>query len=165
MINCLYNPNKTMICNHLDSLNTFLHLHFTTYEKVFISGDCNIGIEEQYTKAFCDNCNLTSLIKQPTCCKNPSNPTCIGLILSSTPRSFQITCVIETGLSDFHLMTLTFMKKSFRFQPQLINYRSYKKFSNEAFRECSLEKLLKEVFVNNDEGLQMYCDINLQLLN
>ena len=166
MVNCLYNPNKTMICNHLDSLNTFLDLHFTTYEKVLISGDCNIGIEEQYTKAFCDNCNLTSLIKQPTCYKNPNNPTCIGLILSNTPRSFQITCVIETGRSDFHLMTLTVMKMSFRkLQPRLVNYRSNKKFTNEAFRECLLEKLLKEVFVNNNGGLQMYCDINLQLLN
>ena len=42
------------------------------------------------------------------------------LILSDTPRSFQNTYVIETELSDFHLMTLTVMKKSFReFHPNL----------------------------------------------
>ena len=98
--------------------------------------------------------------------QNPNNPTCIDFILYNTPRSFQSTCVIETGLSDFHLMTLTFMKKSFRrFNPRLINYRSYKNFSNEFFRECLLEKLSKEVFVNNDEELQRFCDINLQVLN
>ena len=58
------------------------------------------------------------------------------------------------------------MKKSFRkFHPRLINYRSYKNFSNEVFRECLLEKISKEVFLNNDEGLQRYCDINLQVLN
>ena len=123
-------------------------------------------IEDQHMKAFCDNYNLTSLIKQPTCYKNPNNPTCIDLILCNTCRSFQSTCVIETGLSDFHLMTLTVMKKSFRkFHPRLINYRSYKNFSNEAFRECLLQKLLKEIFENNDEGLQRFCDINLQVLN
>ena len=123
-------------------------------------------IEDQHMKAFCDNNNLTSLIKQPTCYKNPNNPTCIDLILCNTCRSFQSTCVIETGLSDFHLMTLTVMKKSFRkFHPRLINYRSYKNFSNEAFRECLLQKLLKEIFENNDEGLQRFCDINLQVLN
>ena len=117
-------------------------------------------------KAFCDNYNLTSLIKQPTCYKNPNNPTCIDLILSNTPRSLEGTCVTETELSDFHLMTLTVMKKSFRkFHPRLINYRSYNNFSNEAFRECLPEKLSKEVFVNNDEGLQRFCDINLQVLN
>ena len=126
----------------------------TTHEKVLILGDFNVGIEEQHI-AFCGNYNLTSLVKQPTCYKIPNNPTSIELTLSNTPRSFQSTCVIETGLSDFHLMTLTVMKKSFRkFHPRLINYRSYKNFSNEAFRECLLEKLSKEVFVNNSEGLQ-----------
>ena len=46
-----------------------------------------------------------------------------------------------------------------------MNYRSYKNFSNEAFRESLLEKLSKEVFVNNDEELQRFCVINLQMLN
>ena len=140
LINCSYNPNKSMIGNHLAALSTYLDLHSTTYEKILILGDFNVGKEEQHMKAFCDNYNLTSLIKQPTCYKNPNNPTCIDLILSNTPRSFQSTCVIETGLSDFHLMTLTVMKKSFRkFHLRLINYRSYKNFSNEAFRECLRE--------------------------
>ena len=166
LINCSYNPNKSMTGNHLDALGTYLDLHSTTYEKFLILGDFNVGIEEQHMKAFCDNYNLTSLIKQPTCYKNPNNPTCIDLILSNTPRSFQSTCVIETGLSDFHLMTLTVLKKSFRkFHPRLINYRSYKNFSSEAFRESLLEKLSKEIFENNDEGLQRFCNINLQVLN
>ena len=155
-----------MIGNHLDALSTYLDLHSTTYEQILILGDFNVGIEEQHMKAFCDKYNRTSLIKQPTCYKNPNNPTCIDLILSNTPRSFQSTCVIETGLSDFHLMTLTAMTKSFRkFHPRLTNYRSYKNFSNEAFREWLLEKLSNEIFENNDEGLQRFCDINLQVLN
>ena len=33
LINCSYNPNKTMIWNHLDTLSTYLDLHSTTYEK------------------------------------------------------------------------------------------------------------------------------------
>ena len=118
LINCSYNPNKIMICNHLDALSTYVDLHSTTYEKILILGDFNVGIEEQYMKAFCDNYNLRSLIKQPTCYKNPNNPICIDLNLSNTPRSFQSSCVIETGLSDFHLITLTVMKKSF-FTPDL----------------------------------------------
>ena len=116
----------------------------SAFYNILILGDFNVGIEEQHMKAFCDNYNLARLIKQPTCYKNPNNPTCIDLILSNTPRSFQSTCVIETGLSDFHLMTLAVMKKRIRkFHPRLINYRSYKNFSNEAFRECLLEKLSK----------------------
>ena len=114
LIKCSYNPNKTMIYNHLDALSTYLDLNSTTYEKILILGDFNVGKEEQHMKAFCDNYNLTSLIKHSTCYKNPNNPTCIDLILSSTHRSFQSTCVILTGSSDFHLMALIVMKRSFR---------------------------------------------------
>ena len=103
-----------MICNHLDALITYLDLDSTTHKTILILGDFDVGIEEQHINAFCDNYNLTSVIKQPTCYKNPNNPTCIDLILSNTLRSFQSTCVIEAGLSDFHLMTLTVMKMSFR---------------------------------------------------
>ena len=44
---CSYNPNKTMICSHLNALSTYLDLHSTTYEKDLILGDFNVGIEEQ----------------------------------------------------------------------------------------------------------------------
>ena len=97
-VNCAYNINKTMICNHSIALSTYLDLHSATYEKILILGDFNIGIEDQHLKAFCNNCNLTSLIKHPTYYKNLNNPTCIDLILSNAPGSFQCTCVIETGL-------------------------------------------------------------------
>ena len=60
LINCSYNPNKTMICNHLDPLSTYLDLHSTTDEKISILGDVNVGIEDQHMKAFCDNYNPTS---------------------------------------------------------------------------------------------------------
>ena len=33
LINCSYNPNKTMIYNHLDALSTYVDLHSTIYEK------------------------------------------------------------------------------------------------------------------------------------
>ena len=53
---------------------------------------------------FCDTFNLTSLIKEPTCYKNPDNPSCIDLILINKPPSFQTSCGAETGLFDFHWM-------------------------------------------------------------
>ena len=101
LINCSYNPNQNMICLHLDALSTSLDLHSTTYEKVLIVGNFNVRIEKQQMKAFCNNYNVTSLIKQPTCYKNPNNPACIDLILSNTPRSFQSTCVLEKDYQIF----------------------------------------------------------------
>ena len=56
-----------------------------------------------------DTYHLISLIKEPTCYKNPSKPSCIDLILTNKPRSFQHSCVMETSLSDIHKMTVTVM--------------------------------------------------------
>ena len=39
------------------------------------------------------------------------NPTCIDLNFTNVPRTLQISCVIQTRLSDFPLMTLTIMRK------------------------------------------------------
>ena len=81
-------------------------------------------------------------------------------------QSFQITCVIETGLSDFHLKTLTVMRKSSKkLKTRVTNYRSYKHLSNEVFRESLLEKLSKRTFVNNDYGCVNFCNITLKTLS
>ena len=85
--------------------------------------------------------------------KSPNKPTCIDLILTNVLRMFQSTCVLETGLSDFHLMTVTVMRKTFKkMRPRVINYRSYRDFSNETFRVSLINNLSNEVFVNNDDG-------------
>ena len=84
--------------------------HSPTYEKVLILGNFDVEADDQTMKTFCDKHNLASLIKQPKC-YNPSHPKCIDLILTNVTRSFQTTSVIETGLSGFHLMTLTVMTK------------------------------------------------------
>ena len=144
----------------------FLDSHSSTYEKILILGDFNVEADDQNMKTFCDSYSLTSLIKQPTCYKNPSHPKCIDLILTNVPRSFQTTCVIETGLSDFHLMTLTVMRKSFKkLKPRVINYRSYKHFSNDVFRESLLGKLSQQTFVSNDYGFEKFCNITLKALD
>ena len=78
------------------------------------------------------------MINRPTCFKNPEKPSCIDLILTNCPRSFQNSCAIETGLSDFHKLVVTVMKTTYKkSQPKIINYRSYKYFNNESFRKES----------------------------
>ena len=84
---------------------------------------------------FCAVYNLKSLIKEPTCFKNLNKPTCIDLILTNHPKSFQNSSVFETGLSDFHKLTFTVLKKYFNKQkPTVIKYRDRKHFNNELFR-------------------------------
>ena len=52
-------------------------------------------------------------------------------MLTNRYRTLQNLCVIETGLSDFHKMTVTvlrsFLKKA---EPKVIFYRDYKDFTN-----------------------------------
>ena len=63
---------------------------------------------------FCSSYNFKNMIKEPTCYKNPLNPSCIDLIITNRPNSFQDTNVIETGLSDFHKLTISVMKMFLR---------------------------------------------------
>ena len=77
-------------------------------------GYFNVTDDEHHMKSFCENYGLKNLIRQATCYKNPRNPVCIDLIFTNVPRSFQSTCVAETGLSDLYLMTLTVMRKFFK---------------------------------------------------
>ena len=78
--------------------------------------------------------------------------------------SFQNTSVIETGLSDFHKLTVTVMKMSFSKQePKIFYYRDNKTFNDEHFRND-----LKYVF--NKRGLNnISCsefeDITITTLN
>ena len=165
LINCSYNSHKNNIGTHLDRISQSLDVFSSKYERFLLVGDFNVAVEETHMKSFCENYALTNLIRQPTCYKSPDCPTCIDLMLTNVPRSFQSTCIVESGLSDFHMMTLTVMRKSFKkFQPKIINYRSYKHFQNEAFRETLLKNLSQENFVNNDNGFQRFCSISLNSL-
>ena len=101
-----------MVSNHLATLETFLDLHSSKYEKVLILQDFDVGVNEQHMQSFCETYTLKSLIKQSTCCKNPNSPMCIDLILTKIISSFQSTCVIEN--KDFDLITLTVRRKSFK---------------------------------------------------
>ena len=63
-------------------------------------------------------------------------------------------------------MTVSVMRKiNKKLKHRTKNSRSYNHFSNEANRESLLHELSKKVFVNSDDGLQRFCDININILN
>ena len=111
LINYSYNPNRDGIGNQQEALSDFLDFYSSSCNNIIILGDFNVGVEEPRMKTFCKNYSLQKLIKQPTCYKNTYRSTCIDLILTNVPRSFQSICVIETGLSNFHFMTMTVFEK------------------------------------------------------
>ena len=112
---------------------------------------------------FCNAYNLSSLIKEPTCYKNPDNPSSIDLTLKNSPRIFQGSCVMETGLSDFHRMTVTIMTAIFpRLPPKIRTSRNYNKFYNLNFRETLVKDLSLTNAWNND--ISNFIDICMRSL-
>ena len=137
LINCSYNPPKGDIGKHLDIIR---HAYSTKYQNVVILGNLYACVEDKTLDTFCKSHSFNSLIKQPTCIKNPENPSCIGLFLTNKPLLFGSKCVIETGLSDFHRMTMSVLKIHFqKLPPKIINQRNFEKFNNERFMSSSEE--------------------------
>ena len=52
-----------MINNRLATLEKFLDLHSSKYEKVLMLRDFNVGVNRQHMKSFCETYDLKSLIK------------------------------------------------------------------------------------------------------
>ena len=120
----------------MDSVSKSLDIHLNRCENAILLGDFNASIEDSFMKNFCENYDLRSLVKEPTCFKNPENPSCIDLILTNKPRSFIKTGVIETGLCDYHKLVTTVMKMHLpKSKPSNMTYRSCKKFDNKTFME------------------------------
>ena len=150
-LSCSYNPNVSLIENHLKCISRGLDYYSSKYENFIILGDLNTEITNDYMSQFCGAYNLKNLIKDPTCYKSIANPSCIDLILTNHPQCFQNSGVYETGLSDFHLMTYTVLKAKFKKQkPRVTKYRNFKNFDNKKFRRDISEELSFKKNQNND---------------
>lgn len=81
---------------------------------------------------FRDTYGLKSLIKEPICDENPKNLACIDLVLTNYSKCFQCSYVVETGLPNFHRMTVSVTKTAFKkFLPRTIHYRDHRNFQND----------------------------------
>ena len=161
-----YNPHKNLIGTHINHISNILDTNLAKYEKYLVIGDLNAETEEPIMREFCDSYNLKNLIKEPTCFKNPSNPSCIDLMLTNSNRSFQNSLNIETGLSDFHKMTVTVLKTTFpKVKPKIILYRNYKKNSNYDFREEIIPLVDKLDFGEVDKTFESFQRICINTLD
>ena len=117
---------------------------YSNYDKILLSGDFNIDIEEDIIQDFLFEHDMKNLVKEKTCFKSVENPSSIDLFLTNSAASFQNTTTVTTGLSDFHKMAVTVMKTTFpKAQPKIIYYRDYKNFDLYNFR-TELRKELNE---------------------
>ena len=132
------------ICKTLDKLNS-------THDNLALLGDFNAEPEKESISELLNLYNLRNLVKQNICFKNPDKPTCIDLILTNCPHSFQNTDTFETGLSDFHKLTFNALKQHFPKQkPNVVIHQEYKNLHNDYFRIELENVLLKYDFNNTD---------------
>ena len=88
-------------------------------------------LSNNFVDSFCGSYSLKSLVKKPICFKNPDHPTYINLILTNRQKGFQSCTITETGLSDFHKLTVAVLKSYFKKRkPKELIYRDFKTFSN-----------------------------------
>ena len=155
-----------MITNHLDVLTKSLDPYSTEYNNLTVIGDLNAKVNLECMKHFCETYDLNTLIKVPTCYKNPEKPSCIDLLLTNRPTSFQSSSVVEIGLSDFHKMTITVMKTTFaKFKPRVTYFRNWDKFCNGKFSTQLLTKLSLENFNNSNNGINKFLEICVNTLD
>ena len=119
---------------------------YSNYDKYLLAGDFNTEETNQVLEEFLFEHHVKNLVKEPTCFKSLDNPSCIDLLLTNSPLSFQNTTTVTTGLSDFHKMVVTVMKTTFpKAKPKIIYYRDYKKFNLYEFRKELRGELRKTV--------------------
>ena len=83
-----YNQMKINIDSYLQTLSSILDKHLPKYDNIIPLADFNAEIVDSSMQQFCETYHLNNLIKDPTCFKNPPNPSSIDLILTNRPKKF-----------------------------------------------------------------------------
>ena len=72
---------------------------------------------------------MKNIIKSKTCYKSQEG-SCIDLIITSRHSLHQFSNVLETEISDHHLMVYTMLKSTYTtLEPKIFKKRSYKDFN------------------------------------
>ena len=115
-------------------------------DKYMLIGDFNAEESEPCLLQFLFEMNAKNIVKEPTCYKSLSNPSCIDLVITNSFSNFQNTKAISTGLSDFHKMVVSVLKYTFhRSAPKELVYRDYKKFDRVIFKRELEDKLNQQI--------------------
>ncbi len=157
-----YNPKTERISQYINNLANRLNKHMNNYDNIIMIGDynCDLNVKDNKVYEFCKTYNLKNIVKDNTCFKNPKKPTRIDLILTNRSNNFQDTAVIETGLSDYHKMTVTCLKRYVKKSPPIVvNYRNYKRFNEFRFQN-DLSRGLETANENN----MTYDDVKIKIM-
>ena len=160
-------PTPGNLASFFEELTGSLSKRSEFYENVIVLGDFYVdvkvaGRELDKNEEFYDLFNLTKLIRNEICFTR-DHKSAIDLIVTNEPKSFQNTCITETGLNDFHTLMLIFFKTQVtHLKPEIISYRNYKHFEDIRFLE---DLNSTDVSLNTDEPNENYSFITDKFLN
>ena len=90
--------------------------------------------------------NAKNIVKEPTCYKSLSNPSCIDLVITNSSSSFQNTKTISIGLSNFCKMAITVLKQTFqRSSPKRACLQRLQNFDRLTFKRELQQKLNQQI--------------------
>ena len=90
-----YNPRNTMIKGYLQYISKEIDSLSSKQDNFRLLGDFNSEPTEEAMNIFCQIYNFKNLLDKPTCYKNPTKPSCVDLIKTNKPRSFQNFCTFR----------------------------------------------------------------------
>ena len=130
-----YRPPRQQAEYFSKYVNYALHTYRETIDKFLLAGDFNTEETNPFMSEFLFNNVAKNLVAQKTCFKSTSNPSCIDLFVTNSPRSFQNTKTLASGLFDFHKIIFTLLKSTFpKAKPKQIVYRKFKNFDLKNFK-------------------------------
>ena len=87
-------------------------------------------------------------------------------MLTNLVHSFQNSCALETGLSDFHKMTVTVLQSYLeKKQLKIISYRDFGKFPNNDFKTQILRDFSTLHISSDSSSLELYVHICIRALD
>ena len=145
-----YKPPNQSDNLFLDNISTNLTFYSKYYENFIILGDLNMNPQNKLFQDFQNTFCLGNLIKEATCFK--STPSSIDVIITNNKSYFKGTCVVATGISDFHKLTAASLKAHLgKGVPRIKLYRDYKNFNKNHFKrelKNELESITHRTYSN-----------------
>ena len=130
-----YRPPRQQAEYFSKHVNYALDTYRQNFDKFLLAGDFNTEETNPIMSEFLFNNDAKNLVEQKACFKSTNNPSCIDLFVTNSPRSFQNTITLASGLSDFHIMILTILKSIFpKARPKQIVYRKFKNLGLKNFK-------------------------------
>ena len=154
-----YKPPSQNELSFINEIKLSLNFFSSSYENFLLLGDFNLSTENPNFKNLLNSFDLESLIKIPTCYKSLSSPTSIDLILTNKKNFFMKSTTFETGMSDFHKLTTTILRKTIsKGNAKKIFYRDYKAFDHSTFETRLQSKLKSETIIDYSQFQSIFLE-------